>query len=57
MLHSDVGVVTQGSRHRHRKCRVLRFARPCTFCHVPYPHRTAPFANMRIVPCRACGRK
>jgi hypothetical protein len=36
---------------------VVRYARPCTFCHVPYPHRMAPFTSMRIVPCRACGRK
>lgn len=35
-----------------RRRRVVRYARPCTFCHVPYSHRLAPFANMRIVPCR-----
>jgi hypothetical protein len=26
-----------------------RVARPCSFCHVPYHHRLAPFTNMKLV--------
>ena len=26
-------------------------ARPCSYCHVPYHHRLAPFTNMKLVPC------
>ena len=28
-----------------------RLARPCSYCHVPYHHRLAPFTNMKLVPC------
>ncbi|KAM3569501.1 hypothetical protein VYU27_008412 [Nannochloropsis oceanica] len=34
-----------------------KLARPCHYCHLPYPRRRAPFAHMRIVPCQVCGRK
>lgn len=26
-----------------------RLARPCSYCHVPYHHRLAPFTNMKLV--------
>ncbi len=60
----EAGVVGQsGGRHHRRRRRRgqegqrgaavrLRLARPCSFCHLPYPRRTAPFAHMRIVPCQ-----
>ena len=35
----------------------LRLARPCSYCHVPYHHRMAPFSNMKLVPCMLCGKK
>ena len=34
-----------------------RPARPCSYCHVPYHHRLAPFSNMKLVPCLLCGKK
>jgi hypothetical protein len=39
--------------------RVIRAreAKPCSFCHVPYHHRLAPFNNMKLVPCLLCGKK
>jgi len=27
-----------------------RLAKPCSYCHVPYHHRQAPFQNMKLVP-------
>jgi hypothetical protein len=35
----------------------VKAVRPCSYCHVPYNNRLAPFANMRLVPCGVCGRK
>ena len=35
----------------------LRLAKPCSYCHVPYHHRMAPFSNMKLVPCLLCGKK
>jgi uncharacterized protein (DUF3084 family) len=32
-----------------------RRAKPCSYCHVPYHHRIAPFSNMKLVPCLLCG--
>lgn len=40
----------------HRITRV-RDAKPCSYCHVPYHHRLAPFTNMKLVPCMLCGKK
>ena len=34
-----------------------RDAKPCSYCHVPYHHRLAPFTNMKLVPCMLCGKK
>ena len=34
-----------------------RRAKPCSYCHVPYHHRIAPFSNMKLVPCLHCGKK
>jgi hypothetical protein len=34
-----------------------RNAKPCSYCHVPYHHRIAPFTNMKLVPCLLCGKK
>jgi C2 domain len=47
------------SRKRVRGRRVIRAreAKPCSFCHVPYHHRLAPFNNMKLVPCLLCGKK
>lgn len=38
-------------------CQWPRPSRPCSYCHVPYNHRQAPFDGMRLVPCGVCGRK
>eukprot|EP00980_Cylindrotheca_fusiformis_P028031 scaffold22577_cov122-Cylindrotheca_fusiformis.AAC.10 len=43
-------------RARRRMVRA-RDAKPCSYCHVPYHHRLAPFTNMKLVPCLLCGRK
>ena len=34
-----------------------RRAKPCSAVHVPYSHRHAPFANLKLVPCLICGKK
>ncbi len=34
-----------------------RPARPCSYCHVPYHHKFAPFGNMKLVPCLLCKKK
>lgn len=34
-----------------------RRAKPCSAVHVPYSHRHAPFANLKLVPCLHCGKK
>lgn len=41
-------------RGRRRVIRA-RDAKPCSYCHVPYHHRLAPFTNMKLVPCLLCG--
>jgi hypothetical protein len=46
----------QGNRDRRRYLRA-RNAKPCSYCHVPYHHRVAPFTNMKLVPCLLCGKK
>lgn len=43
-------------RIRRRVIRA-RDAKPCSYCHVPYHHRLAPFSNMKLVPCLLCGKK
>jgi hypothetical protein len=59
---SESGVLThqesfgQGKRDRRRYLRA-RNAKPCSYCHVPYHHRVAPFTNMKLVPCLLCGKK
>jgi hypothetical protein len=45
-----------GKRDRRRYLRA-RNAKPCSYCHVPYHHRVAPFTNMKLVPCLLCGKK
>ena len=37
--------------------RTTRNPVSCQIFHVPYHHKTAPFAFMRLVPCQTCGRK
>ena len=37
----------QGKRSRRRLIRA-RDAKPCSYCHVPYHHRLAPFTNMKV---------
>lgn len=34
-----------------------KLAPKCSYCHVPYHHRIAPFNNMKLVPCLLCGKK
>jgi hypothetical protein len=34
-----------------------REAKACSYVHVPYHHRLAPFTNMKLVPCLLCGKK
>ena len=34
-----------------------RPARPCSYCHVPYHHKFAPFTNLKLCPCLLCGKK
>jgi hypothetical protein len=40
-------------RSNKKQARLLRArrAQPCSYCHVPYHHRLAPFTNMKLVPC------
>ena len=56
------GRVTRRSsavKQRAQRRGVLRArdAKPCSYCHVPYHHRVAPFTNMKLVPCLLCGKK
>lgn len=46
-------------RSNQKQARLLRArrAKPCSYCHVPYHHRLAPFTNMKLVPCLLCGKK
>ena len=37
--------------------RRVRFDPGCATCHIPYPHNSAPFANMRLVPCQSCKKR
>jgi len=46
----------RGSQKQARLLRARR-AKPCSYCHVPYHHRLAPFTNMKLVPCLLCGKK
>ena len=41
----------------HVKVFRRRRAKPCSAVHVPYSHRHAPFANLKLVPCLVCGKK
>lgn len=47
---SDVGETVKKAIRRRR-------AKPCSTLHVPYSHRHAPFANLKLVPCLFCGKK
>ncbi|CAM9245284.1 unnamed protein product, partial [Chrysoparadoxa australica] len=58
MTPSNVRPAREDSkRKKPREKRAYRPVRPCSYCHVPYRHKTAPFQNMRLVPCGICGRK
>jgi C2 domain len=55
---------SEGSRHdtppnarRELLRRTRRRPKPCSALHVPYSHRLAPFANLKLVPCMLCGKK
>lgn len=54
-MKNEVGL-EEKQRVRRRMIRA-RDAKPCSYCHVPYHHRLAPFTNMKLVPCLLCGRK
>lgn len=45
---------TSESQHLQAGNRILRTrsAKPCSYCHIPYHHRMAPFQNLRLVPCQ-----
>lgn len=45
------------SRQQLQCVRVNRNPSGCNWMHVPYHHKTAPFAFMRLVPCLICRRK
>ncbi|MGK3759253.1 MAG: hypothetical protein ACI8RD_011570, partial [Bacillariaceae sp.] len=51
--------ISGGKRFPTKGRRIIRArdAKPCSFCHVPYHHRLAPFTNMKLVPCMLCGKK
>ena len=48
---------TAAATRRNRNIFRARDAKPCSYCHVPYHHRLAPFTNMKLVPCMLCGKK
>lgn len=52
-------LVEERRRGGQKQARLLRArrAKPCSYCHVPYHHRLAPFTNMKLVPCLLCGKK
>ena len=56
---SDVVVAAQplGTAPKARLIERRRRPKPCSAVHVPYSHRHAPFANLKLVPCLACGKK
>lgn len=43
-----IGVRRRGDQKEARLLRARR-AKPCSYCHVPYHHRLAPFTNMKLV--------
>jgi hypothetical protein len=47
----------QQQQQQQGSAMFVKAVRPCSYCHVPYNNRLAPFANMRLVPCGVCGRK
>ena len=51
------GYRRQAKESNAQKFFRARQAKPCSYCHVPYHHRAAPFANLRLVPCLLCGKK
>jgi hypothetical protein len=55
----DVALSDGSFRTLKGRRRIIRArdAKPCSYCHVPYHHRLAPFTNMKLVPCLLCGRK
>ena len=56
--YSSVSHVDYKGGERFQKGRrIIRDAKPCSYCHVPYHHRLAPFTNMKLVPCMLCGKK
>lgn len=50
-------VPVKGSKVLYRCIRSNRAPSSCNMAHVPYHHKTAPFAFMRLVPCQVCKRK
>lgn len=47
----------KGGKALYRCIRSNRVPTTCNMAHVPYHHKTAPFAFMRLVPCQMCKRK
>jgi hypothetical protein len=54
-----MGMATQpaGMAANKRLMARRRRTKPCSAMHVPYSHRHAPFANLKLVPCLYCGKK
>jgi hypothetical protein len=49
--------ITRGNANDRVKMFRPRRPKPCSAVHVPYSHRHAPFANLKLVPCLICGKK
>jgi hypothetical protein len=45
------------TRQLFRCTRTSKDPASCTIAHLPYHHKTAPFAFMRLAPCLQCQRK
>ena len=54
---ADLEAERRGGSQKQARILRARRAKPCSYCHVPYHHRLAPFTNMKLVPCLLCGKK
>lgn len=52
----DAAIQRKAERGKRRMIKA-RAAKPCSYAHVPYHHKLAPFQNMKLVPCLCCGKK
>ena len=58
-IQRHVSVPLPGSSRASRSTSTNgpRIDQGCAICHIPYLHDSAPYANMRLVPCQSCKRK